>query len=346
MKHNFPLVDICGRIAQVRLELVGPRGKSLFAKKLGLSASTYSYYESSRIPPADVLVRIAEVAEVDLAWLLTGEAGAAAAVPADHPALKRAARLLADHPDAAGPLRAFVEILGEALQFPDKAADQSGPTSPAEAAAAGVAATTAPAGQADSARPSESKAAPAADQAGDPPPESWIPVLGRSAAGVLHFWADDAEAAGTTMLGDLVARYAARTARQVRPARASGDEAADCGSVQIISLSEPQGDAKEFIAAAALKGRYPDAFAVKIDGESMTPELRHGDLAILSPSVPATSGRIAVVQLARQIGVTCKLYRPVGRTVHLVPINEQFPPATVPADQVIWALRVIALVRP
>ena len=30
-----------------------------------------------------------------------------------------------------------------------------------------------------------------------------------------------------------------------------------------------------------MKARYGDAFAVRIDGESMSPEIRHGDLVVL-----------------------------------------------------------------
>ena len=110
---------ICARIADLRLKLEGPRGKSIFASKLGISAITYNYYEANRVPPADVLVRISDLANVDLRWLLTGQSGKAA-VLADHPAVLRAAELLANRPDAAGPLTAFVELLAASMEFPAK----------------------------------------------------------------------------------------------------------------------------------------------------------------------------------------------------------------------------------
>ena len=326
--------DICKRIAQVRLEATGPRGKAAFAKKLGLSASTYDYYESTRVPPADVLVRIADLAGVDLYWLLTGQA-AKEPLPAGNPAIQRAAKLLAEHPDAAAPLAAFLEILAETLKFPGK--ETPGETQPAPApplAAAGV-----PGGWET---PADSQAAAASGLEKD----RWIPVLGRSAAGVPQFWSHEDAAKGITMLSQLIERHARRAGRQVRPGVAAAGEGELRGTAEIITLrTDREAETAEFINAPAIKTRYNDAFAVRIDGESMTPDIRHGDLVILSPSASAVDGRPAVVQLARQIGVTCKLYRREGQVVHLVPINEQFAPQSFPARQVVWALRVLARVR-
>ncbi len=333
--------EICRRVAKVRLETEGPRGKSSFAKKLGLSASTYDYYEATRIPPADVLVKIAELAGVDLRWLLTGEESAGSAVPPDHPVLQRAAKLLCRHKDAAGPLGAFLDILAKTLEFPKKQTQQAQPptdsaVSPRESAGQGK-------------EPQPVADAIATGEAGDPR-STWIPILGRSAAGVPHFWADGDDTTGLTTLGDLVARHTADAVppADVHPAAISDAPAAD-EAVQIITLREPdeQGQPVEFIAAANLKAKYPDAFAVRIDGESMSPEILHGDLVVLSPTAPAAAGKAAVVQLDGAIGVTCKLYHPAGqRKIHLVPINETFPPTTVEAGQILWALCILAKIRP
>jgi len=111
--------DICRRIAALRRRLHGDRGKSRFAEQLGISPSTYNYYEARRVPPAGVLVRIADAAGVDIRWLLTGE-DAEPSVSADHPAVRRIAVLLAEHPSAAAPLVAFVDILAASLAWPSK----------------------------------------------------------------------------------------------------------------------------------------------------------------------------------------------------------------------------------
>ena len=312
--------EISSRIAQVRLEVAGPRGKSRFAKLLDLSPSTYDYYESTRIPPADVLIRIAQVAGVDLNWLLTGQSGAEG-VPLDHPVLQRAAAMLAEKPDAAAPLAAFVELLAGSLHFP--ADEPAGEDSPAP-------------------MPAEPPAPPPVSPTD--PRASWIPILGRSAAGLPQFWSDHDQAAGVTTLDELIRRNAANPLRQVRTATAATET--DQATVEVITLNEPDGaDVVSFIAAEGIKAMHADAFALRIDGDSMDPDIRHGDLVILSPSAEAVDGKAAVVQLDGQIGVTCKLFRRDGRTIHLVPLNDELPPQTYGDKDLSWAFRVLARVR-
>ena len=332
---DHPEHNICARIAQIRLELAGARGKAAFAKQLGISPTTYQSYETHRPPPADVLVRIADRAEVDLRWLLTGEAAADSVVPASHPVVQRAARMLSRCPDAAAPLAAFVEILGQSMKFPDKGAaaasqDKSGTSDEADA---GVA----PPRDTSGSREVEQGRRARAD---------WIPILGRSAAGVPHFWAGEDDSAGLTTLADLIARHAKHPQRDVHRARMQDQAMGTNDAVQLITVTAPEeNEPAEFIATGPGKYRYGDAFAVRIDGESMSPDIRHGDLVILSPSEGPVDGKPAVVQLKRQIGVTCKLFRREAGDVHLIPINEQFPPRTFRAEQVVWALRVLGRVR-
>ncbi len=320
---------ICKRIGQIRRDLHGKRGKASFAKQLGISASTYNYYEAARVPPADLLVRIADAGEVDLRWLLTGQA-AQPAVPAGHPAVARIAALLADRPDATAPLTAFVDLLAESLKWPGKG--EAGASRP----------TVAPA-------PPTGPAPPPAEGAGataDVSRESWIPILGRSAAGVPQFWSDADDGRGVTTLGELIARVAHSAPRDIRPAVAADAAGRGEGVAQLITLRKPDdANVAEFVIAGRLKADHPDAFAVRIDGDSMAPEILHGDVVVCSPSAAAADGRAAVVQLDGQIGVTCKLFRRAGETVHLACVNEQYPPQSVPATALIWALRVLARIR-
>ncbi len=340
---------ICRRIAQLRLETAGQRGKASFAKQLGLSPSTYDYYETTRVPPAEVLVKIAERTGVDLYWLLTGKTRSGVDVAADHPLVQRVARLLADRPDAAGPLAAFLEILSGVRKFPSTQADQPGPpvesVTPADRPSASTAVKAPVAGKTDTSRVKGPVGPDGAEVSGSVK-ESWIPILGRTAAGVAHFWEKTDDSAGVTMLEDLIERYSRAPGSSVRPAAVAEQGAVGETTVQVITL--PAGaklQAAEFVAAPAFKARYGDAFALRVDGESMAPDIRHGDVVILSPSVPAVEGRPAVVQLTGQIGVICKLYRRVGERVHLIPIHEQFAPQTFPASKVRWALAVLARVR-
>ena len=358
-----PANEICRRVVELRLKAAGPRGKSKFAKQLGISPSTYDYYEGSRTPPAEMLVRIAEVAGADLHWLLTGEPGAAALGAEDHPVLRRAAKLLADCPDAAGALGAFVDLLIEARKFPAKAqehktADENRSMGVSPVESVGTRDQHGRDGRATHRRAAGGQVL--GTPLGGPRPngdaratgrEAWIPILGRTAAGVARFWGKGEDVSGLTTLADLVARHAGQTPQAVRPAVATeaGTEA-DAhppAGVQLVTLSAPdQRDAVEFVAAEAIKRRYPDAFALRVDGDSMAPQILQGDVVVLSPSVPADNGRAAVVQAAGQIGVTCKLYRKAGGHVHLVPVNSRYEIADVQAGQVEWALRVLARVRP
>jgi transcriptional regulator with XRE-family HTH domain len=305
----------------------GPRGKSAFARKLGLAASTYDYYENGRVPPADVLVRIADQTGVDLRWLLTGRNDPARPMPTDHPALQRAASLLADRPNAGDALAAFVEILQAADRFPRKVGQ-----APSQAAPS-----------AEGARPSRR----AADSGYRIPHASWIPLLGRSAAGVPAFWQDPDQAAGTRTIGEMIEKFAGRapTRQSHTQARADGE----LGQVPVHRILVPPAASDEvpveFVACQDCKRRYPDAFALQIDGDSMSPDIAHGDLVLASPSAPAVDGRTAIVQLDGQVGVTCKLFRRAGNLVHLVALNEQIEPVTVPAEAIDWALRVLARVR-
>ena len=71
---------ICERLKVLRLRVCGPRGQSEFASRLGLSPSTYSYYERGRIPPVAVVDRACQIGGVSLSWLLRGGPGSARTV--------------------------------------------------------------------------------------------------------------------------------------------------------------------------------------------------------------------------------------------------------------------------
>jgi|SRR5690606_7903002 len=72
LQHGKQL-GVCTRLAEVRAEHFGPRGKSRFARELGIGSSTYDRYERDRTPPADLLLKAARITGVRLEWLITGE---------------------------------------------------------------------------------------------------------------------------------------------------------------------------------------------------------------------------------------------------------------------------------
>jgi len=101
----------------------------------------------------------------------------------------------------------------------------------------------------------------------------------------------------------------------------------------------------QFIECRQIYELFPDAFALQIDGDSMSPRINDTDIVVLSPSVPAAQGHIAVAKVQDQIGVTCKLIRTTESRVHLVPINEKYQPQAVPRDKLLWALAVLCHIR-
>ena len=342
-------LEICQRVAQLRAKVAGARGKSNFAKMLGISPSTYDYYESVRVPPATTLVKIAEFAKVDLRWLLTGEGDAEPDMLFGHPAVRRAAQILDRFPDASNPLSAFLDLLEAALEMQHKKKNAWKKADIPDFTDRKVCAqnfeqtpepVVIPTGKLEDASKyilGNFKSNPTA---------GWIPVLGRSAAGVPHFWADSEDTAGLTDLGDLISRHVSMISDlDIHPARFEGksDE-----KVEIISLPRPLDDRGlvEFVNAPRAKKAAPGVFAVRIDGDSMSPEIKHGDLVLLSIDSPAEIGEPAVVQLDNAIGVTCKLYHPKGNQLHLVPINEACPPISVSQSKLKWALKVIGCIRP
>ena len=337
------------------MELDGPRGKARFARKLGISPSTYDYYESSRIPSAELLVKIAEITQVDLRWLLTGQAGGAGdGIAPQHLTVRRAVKMLDNYPDAAKPLAAFLDILAATLAFPAK---NAAPVGGADSASQGGGVATLTPGAATSPAQHPGSVDSDALPSGPAPPDpktGWIPILGRSAAGVPQFWDTSDDTTGLTTLTQLIEKHLTITAEQmdIRPGEVISDVQlyphTPGEAVQIISLRSPDDSGvSEFIAAPRIKAAYKNTFAVRIDGDSMHPEIQHGDLLILSPSIFAAANKPAVVQIRDAIGVTCKLYQPGGiaGVVNLVPINEQYPSTTVRLDDLQWALCVLGKIR-
>lgn len=305
---------IIERIKLLRKQYAGSRGKSKFARALGISPSTYSYYESNRVPQIPVLLKISEVTGVDLDWLLTGRrAERNFASGANKPILEQIDDLLANNPELAEPVQAFVELLCEKKGLQKRLAEIK---------------------SAKVARP------------------GWIPVLGRTAAGIVHFWDQKflpEPKQAITQLEELVRQHTGKTvvgsvdgtvAIDLRArALVDGVKNRQVNLIQVGGAEHEQ--IVEFVQCQDIHNLFPDSFALQIDGDSMSPRINDGDIVIVSPSVPAAQGQIGVARLANQIGVTCKLIRTTDTEVHLIPINERYETKVVPKKDLLWALAVL-----
>ncbi|MEX1098768.1 MAG: S24 family peptidase [Planctomycetales bacterium] len=318
--HDCP-DPICRRLAEVRERHFGPRGKARFARALGIRPSTYQHYEQDRVPPPTLLVQIARLTGADLNWLLTGTPGGAAeeAAPAgaERPTeavLDRLRNLLAAHPDALPNVERFADLLTEVL---------------------GEAARVAP-------------------PVPDAPPPRWsaeglIPVLGSTAAGTARYWRElETDFGGPEADARLERMLAEHRARSVRPAEltAASTESAIAPEVALVQLSNPdERGFVEFLSCPQARSRFPHCVAWRIDGDSMAPRYRDGDLVLTSPDEPAIDGQPCVARQSGQIGVNCKIYRVEADEIVLVPVNESYAPQRLPASELQWAQRVLFSVR-
>ena len=312
---NFNENAIIERVRQLRKQYAGGRGKSKFARALGISASTYSYYENNRIPPTEVLLKICEVTGTDLEWLLTGRS-AEKRFPsgANSGLLQKLDDLLTNSPELAGPVLAFIELLCEKKGIEKEL---------------------------------HSKV-----QLAKPEGPGWIPVLGRTAAGMVHFWDQTflpEPKQAVTELEELVKKHIGKAIIGSVDGTVSVDLHAralvDGLKQQQVNLIQISGQGPEqiveFVQCEEIHKLFPDSFALQVDGDSMSPRINDGNIVILTPSVPAAQGQIGIARIANQIGVTCKLIRTTEQGVHLIPINERYETKVVAKKDLLWALAVL-----
>jgi len=307
--------SIIDRIRQLRREHAGKRGKAIFAKALGLSPSTYNYYEKDRLPPIDVLWSICRTTGADLQWLLTGEK--TSSVGSDEipsPLVEKIVRCLQSDPKAGVVLSAFLDLLGQKSRVEQGISVEGGSC--------------------------ESSSS------------NWLPILGRTAAGFIQFWQDGDKLPGITELSELIDRHKQSSHRRLQTAGISSDatrlnlpEITE-SAVSMIQLTEVNEEGIcEFIDCGAIAQGYPGAFGLRVDGESMAPRIRDGDIVILHPDMPARDGMTAVVKLRDQIGTSCKIIRFDGDQVHLIAIHERYDMKIYSQDQVLWSLAVLWRIR-
>ncbi len=303
---------ISERLVRIRELHYGNRGKSRFASDLGIRPSTYDRYERDRIPPADILLRAARVTGTRIEWLLTGEGareiGPSSESPRVTELVQRIRTLLSRRPDVADHLETLLELLSQ----PE----------------------------------ARSPFTPLVTQSFSR--EDLIPLVGSTAAGMARFWmelevgTDGPEA--DARLEILMADYQQRAVARVNSL--SPREVADVERTALVQLSrQDETGFLEFLSAASIRRQYPQAVAWRIDGESMSPRYVDGDIVVTSADVPASPGYPCVARQQGQIGVNCKLFQHSGSEITLVPVNEHYAVQQFPADQLLWAYRVLFAVR-
>ncbi len=105
----------------------------------------------------------------------------------------------------------------------------------------------------------------------------------------------------------------------------------------------PPGLAEEFVPAPADLDDA-NAFALRIQGDSMSPRFRDGDIVICSPQRAAESGD-AVVAKIRSEETTCKVLYIDAKNIVLSPVNPGYPAQVYKLEEVDWVYPVVICQR-
>ena len=321
---NSP-VGVCERLRRLREEAFGKRGRAAFARALGVSPSTYHYYEKGRPPPVELLARAAEVTGASAEWVLSGRG-----------------EPFPDRPGAAGDIGLSQQARDALARFAEGAS--AAPHAAAARAALGRLLAEI------------QHALPAGDSAWRPGPctvkPTYVPIIGRTAAGLVarweHFFAGKED---PDVLERQLRAVEGKPARQRRADMEPADPAGEAMQPRetravLVQLSEPTPDGcLEFVDLAALGTVEPGTFGLRVDGDSMAPRILDNDIVLARRSAAPEAGRTAVVKLKGHVGVTVKLWRPESNRVHLVPVNEAYDPTVCRREDVLWACRVLWVVR-
>lgn len=91
---------------------------------------------------------------------------------------------------------------------------------------------------------------------------------------------------------------------------------------------------------------FPDlggdrAFALEVQGDSMAPLYRDGDVLIVSPTASVRKGDRVVVRLSSGEVLAKELRRRTARTVELGSLNPEHEDRAVPVAEIAWMVRVM-----
>lgn len=91
---------------------------------------------------------------------------------------------------------------------------------------------------------------------------------------------------------------------------------------------------------------FPDlvgeqGFALEVQGESMRPLYRHGDVVIVSRTAPIRKGDRVVVRTVAGEVMAKELKRKTAKAVELASLNPEHPDRTVPTVEIDWMARIV-----
>lgn len=87
----------------------------------------------------------------------------------------------------------------------------------------------------------------------------------------------------------------------------------------------------------------PQAFALRVKGNSMAPRIEDGDVVVISPQHEVHNGDVCVVRVDGED--TLKKVKFEGNYIHLIPLNPDFEPVTVKKKDVNFIWKVVKLIK-
>lgn len=301
--------EISGRLRFLRLKNFGERGKRAFANSIGIPLSTYASYESGRTPPSDILVKISEITSCDLKWLMTGQVSTEAPASDDpeiSEILSRLGKTLIDDPKAKQAVNAMLDLLTR-NQTPPQPVDTE--------EFMGI--------------------------------QSVIPIIGSAAAGIPAFWID--EDAPFITLADIANSMEDEELEDGISTSIYDPQNPDtiAGKVEIFTLTQPMELHGLFIDGLIITDSVKTSgkiFGVRIDGDSMLPILKSGDIILADTSQPALPNSLVLAELLDRIGAICKLYLQEETQIRLSSLNRKYEPIITSPENIRWAYKVIGVV--
>ncbi len=109
---------------------------------------------------------------------------------------------------------------------------------------------------------------------------------------------------------------------------------------EFTDLGYPVGVADEYVHCPGIED--PNGFAIRVCGDSMEPRYREGDILIISPAAPVSSGDDCFVRIESTHESTLKrVFFDPEEQIRLQPLNERYPPQVLPRDQVSALYRAV-----
>jgi phage repressor protein C with HTH and peptisase S24 domain len=82
-------------------------------------------------------------------------------------------------------------------------------------------------------------------------------------------------------------------------------------------------------------------YALEIQGDSMMPVFRAGDLVVVQPGAPVRRGDRVVLRTQEGEVMAKQLGRRNDQVIELISLNPAYPARTLPADEVDWIARIV-----